>query len=188
MENISEEDVLNRIASSIAPGSEGLITILDWLSPPSHQFRKGVMFGFDQRHTKYHIYRSILEAIAYTIKNYIDVMLQETSSTVNTIRIIGGGSKSDVLVQIICDLFGKKTYTLKANSSACLGATMCAAVGLGLAKDFEQIKKAMVHIDKEYIPHQDNHIYYGAINENVYKKARNYTDPLLSEVYPFLKN
>lgn len=186
MENISEEDVLNRIAESIAPGSEGLITILDWLSPPSHQFRKGMMFGFDQRHTKYHIYRSILEAIAYTIKNNIDAMLQETASSINSIRIIGGGAKSDVLVQIICDLFGKETYTLQANSSACLGAAMCTAVGLGVVQDFNQAKRDMVQIKKKYIPNQKNHIYYDGINKNVYMKVRSYTDPLLSEVYDFL--
>ncbi|CNH95845.1 autoinducer-2 (AI-2) kinase [Yersinia aldovae] len=186
MENIREEDVLNRIAESIAPGSEGLLTLLDWLSPPSHQFRKGVMLGFDQRHTKYHIYRSILEAIAYTIKNHIDAMLEETSSKINTVYIIGGGAKSDVLVQIICDLFGKETYTLKASSSACLGAAMCAAIGLGLAQDFNQAKSGMVHTKKKYVPNQENHIFYDAMNSNIYKKIRNHTDPLLSEVYDFL--
>jgi sugar (pentulose or hexulose) kinase len=132
------------------------------------------------------MYRSILEAIAYTIKNNIDAMLQETNSSMNSIRIIGGGAKSDVLVQIICDLFGKETYTLKANSSACLGAAMCVAVGLGLTQDFNQAKREMAHIKKKYIPNQDNHIYYDTINSNVYKKVRNYTDPLLSGVYGFL--
>ena len=186
LENISEEDVLNRIAQSIKPGSDGLITVLDWLSPPSHQFRKGMMIGFDQRHTKYHIYRSILEAIAYTIKNNIDRMLTEIEASVDRICVIGGGAKSDILVQIICDLFGKKTVTLAASSSACLGSAMCAAVGLGLVTDFAQAKATMIHIDKEYNPDPQHHVYYNMINENVYKKVRSYTDPLLSEIYPFL--
>lgn len=186
LENISEEDVLNRIAESIAPGSDGLITVLDWLSPPSHPFRKGMMLGFDQRHTKFHMYRSILEAIAYTIKNNIDLMLQETKINIDTIRVIGGGSKSDILVSIICDLFGKETYTLKANSSACLGAAMCAAVGLQMVKDFDEAKNKMAHINKKYVPNQENHLYYDSINENVYKKVRSYTDPLLSDAYKFL--
>lgn len=186
LENISEEDVLNRIAHSIKPGSEGLITVLDWLSPPSHPFRKGMMIGFDQRHTKYHIYRSILEAIAYTIKNNIDAMLSEIGADIESIRIIGGGARSDILVRIICDLFGKKTVTLAANSSACLGSAICAAVGLGLVSDFEQAKKQMVNIAEVYTPDQDDHIYYNMINNNVYKKIRNYTDPMLAEIYPFL--
>ena len=50
-------------------GSEGLITIHDWAPPIEAQYRKGIMFGFDGRHTKFHIYRSILEGIAFTMKN-----------------------------------------------------------------------------------------------------------------------
>lgn len=188
VEKISEEDVLNRIAEQIPPGSEGLITILDWLSPPDKPFRKGMMIGLDQRHTKFHMYRSILEAIAYTIKNNIDLMINETKMDINQVTIIGGGSKSDILVQIICDLFGLRTMTMKASSSACLGAAMCVAVGLGVVKDFKEAKNKMVHVNKIYEPNLKNHRYYQAVNENVFSKVRTYTDPLLQMAYPYLND
>lgn len=186
LENTTEEDVLNHIAEQIPVGSEGLITVLDWLSPPDKPYRKGMMIGLDQRHTKYHMYRSILEAIAYTIKNNINLMLAETNTNVESIAIIGGGSHSDILVQIICDLFGIKTYTMQASSSACLGAAMCVAVGLGVVNSFDEAKNKMVHVKKVYTPDHNNHIYYDSVNKNVYSKVRDYTDPFLIEAYPYL--
>ena len=73
---VSEEEYFNRKAQEVPEGSDGLITILDWLSTPDMPYRKGVMIGFDQRHS-YKIYRSILEAISFNLKNNIDEMLEE---------------------------------------------------------------------------------------------------------------
>ncbi|MFC0179209.1 FGGY-family carbohydrate kinase [Thorsellia kenyensis] len=185
-ENTSEEEILNRIAEHIPVGSEGLLTLLDWLNPADKPFRKGIMIGFDERHTKYHIYRSILEAIAYTIQNNINLMLEETQASVNCIKIIGGGSHSKVLVQIICDLFGVKVETLKAKSSACLGAAICVSVGIGIYKDFLEAKKAMVKVDTCFEPNLDNHKYYDSVNKHVYSTLREYTDPLLKNAYNYL--
>jgi sugar (pentulose or hexulose) kinase len=53
---------------AVPAGSDGLMTVLDWLAPDDKPFRKGVMLGFDARHTRAHVYRSILEAIALTMK------------------------------------------------------------------------------------------------------------------------
>ena len=48
------------------------MTVLDWLAPTEAPFRKGVMLGFDARHTRAHVYRSIVEAIALTMKHNVD--------------------------------------------------------------------------------------------------------------------
>ena len=53
------------------------MTVLDWLAPTDRPFRKGVMLGFDARHTRGHVYRSILEAIALTMKHNVDAMCGE---------------------------------------------------------------------------------------------------------------
>jgi sugar (pentulose or hexulose) kinase len=90
---ISVEQLLNEQAEIVPPGSDGLMTVLDWLSPPSNPYRKGIMIGFDHRHTKSHMYRSILEAIAYTIKSNMDLMVDETKSELKDIVIIGAAHK-----------------------------------------------------------------------------------------------
>ncbi len=181
---VSEEQVLNEHVKDVPPGSDGLLTVLDWLSPPSNPYRKGIMIGFDQRHTKSHMYRSILEAIAYTIKINVDLMTDETKTTLKHIVVIGGGSQSNVLMQIIADLFGMEVKRLKASSSACLGAAICAAMGVGLVKSFDEAKSKTIETKEVFQPNTDNHKLYTRINEEVYKGIREYTDPLLTKSYP----
>ena len=57
------------------------MTVLDWLAPTDRPFRKGVMLGFDARHTRGHIYRSILEAIAMTMHDRVDAMCNELGTS-----------------------------------------------------------------------------------------------------------
>ena len=68
-------------------GSDGLMTVLDWLAPDDKPFRKGVMIGFDARHTRAHVYRSILEAIALTMKNKVDAMCAELGIALEAIVV-----------------------------------------------------------------------------------------------------
>jgi sugar (pentulose or hexulose) kinase len=181
---ISEEEYLNQKAQDIPIGSDGLITILDWLSTPEMPYRKGVMLGFDQRHTKYHIYRSILEAIAFNLKNNIDDMVSEIEVELKDLVVIGGGSKSDVLMQIIADLFGLPTYRRVGSSSACLGAAICVCQYLAIYKDFYEASSKMVKTKQTFIPNPENHKRYNMINDKVVKKVRMYTDEILKLSYP----
>ncbi|WP_255294160.1 FGGY-family carbohydrate kinase [Bacillus toyonensis] len=181
---VSEEDYLNMKARDVPVGSDGLITILDWLSTPSIPYRKGIMIGFDQRHTKYHIYRSILEAIAFNIKNNIDDMLEEIDVELNDLVVIGGGSKSDVIMQIIADLFGLPVHRREGNSSACLGAAICVCQHLSIYKDFDEATNKMVKTQQTFIPNQKNHEFYNKINDTIVKNVREHTDEILKRTYP----
>ncbi len=71
---VSREELIEAEAGGVPAGSDGLMTVLDWLAPTDAPFRKGVMLGFDARHTRGHVYRSILEAIALTMKHNVDAM------------------------------------------------------------------------------------------------------------------
>ena len=61
------EDDLNAAASELAPGSNGLLTIPDWLAPGQAAWRRGALLGFDGSQGRAHIYRSILEGIVLTM-------------------------------------------------------------------------------------------------------------------------
>ena len=63
------------------------------------------MIGFDGRHTKFHIYRSILEGIAFTMKNHVDEMSDELALRTKRIILSGGGAQSDLFFcQIFADI------------------------------------------------------------------------------------
>ncbi|MCC3648497.1 sugar kinase [Cytobacillus oceanisediminis] len=181
---VTEEEYMNRKAQEVPVGSDGLITILDWLSTPSEPYRKGIMMGFDQRHTKFHIYRSILEAISFNIKNNIDEMLAEIDVTLKDAVVIGGGSKSDLMMQIIADLFGMPVHRREGNSSACLGAAICVCKHLAIYSDFYEAADKMVKTSKTFVPNPENNVLYNNVNETIVKQVRKHTDEILKLTYP----
>lgn len=185
--NVSEEEYLNRKAKEVPVGSDGLITILDWLATPDKPYRKGVMIGFDHRHTRYHIYRSILEAIAFNIKNNIDDMLTEMDTDIHEIVAIGGGSKSDVLMQILSDLFGLPVQRRVGSSSACLGAAISVCKHLKIYNDFSESIDKMVKTKTTFLPDKDNHTFYNEMNNTFVKNARIHTDEILKLSYPIFQ-
>jgi sugar (pentulose or hexulose) kinase len=74
---LTREEYIEREAAGVPAGSDGLMTVLDWLAPTNKPFRKGTMLGFDARHSRGHIYRSIMEAIALTMAHNIGAMCTE---------------------------------------------------------------------------------------------------------------
>ncbi|MBA3926453.1 FGGY-family carbohydrate kinase [Listeria rustica] len=90
------------------------------------------MIGFDASHTRAHIYRSILEAIALTMKNRVDEMCAELGISLGKLILSDGGSNSGLLMPIFADVFGIRTARNEVNGSASLGAAICVAVALNI--------------------------------------------------------
>lgn len=181
---VSEEEYLNQKAQEVPIGSDGLITILDWLPYPDKPYRKGMMIGFDDRHTKFHIYRSILEAISFNIKNNIADMLTELNEDVDEIVAIGGGSKSDLMLQILSDTFGLPVHRRTGNSSASKGAAISVYKYLGVYNDFTDAINHTVRTEKTFLPTPEHHNFYHDLNNNVVKKVRQHTDEILKLTFP----
>lgn len=180
------EDYLALEAAGVNPGSDGLLTIPDWLAPATQLYRKGVMIGFDERHTRGHIYRSLLEGIALTMKNNYDAMNEELGKTPEKLIVSGGGSNSDLYMQIIADMYGVKAVRNEVNGAASLGAAICAAVATGLYKDFDEAVNHMIKQKDEFYPNMDNHKAYLKINE-AYRDLPKMMEETLKTVYNKLK-
>lgn len=180
---LSEEQYCNQQCAHIAPGSDGLITILDWLAPPTEPFRKGIMLGFDHRHTRFHIYRSILEAIAFTIYNNASNMTTELGLTPREIVVIGGGSHSNVLMQVIADVFNLPVIRKEGSSCGCVGTAICAAINLRIYPSYDAAIEQMVRTTEVFTPHSEHHQIYQQINNEVFRQAHAHTDGLLKNSY-----
>ncbi len=180
---LSVEDCLAIEATEIPAGSDGLLTIPDWLAPATQLFRKGVILGFDERHTRGHIYKSLLEGIALTLKNSYDAMNTELGAKPEYIIVSGGGSNSDLYMQIYADMYGVKTVRNKMNGAAALGSAICAAVATGLYENFESAVEAMVEIKDEFAPNLENHMIYNKINDGAYKLIPSMIENTLKTVY-----
>lgn len=183
----SPEDYLGREAATVPAGSDGLLTIPDWLAPATQLYRKGVMLGFDERHTRGHLYRSLLEGIAMTLKNTYDAMNEELGNKPEKIIVSGGGSNSDLYMQIFADMYGVKTIRNTVNGAAALGSAICAAVATGVYKDFNEAVAQMVKVKDEFTPNMENHEKYSQINAQVYCKLPEMMEGTLKAVYEVMK-
>lgn len=181
---VSRESILDEEARQVPAGSEGLVTVLDWLAPADRPFRKGVMLGFDARHTRGHCYRSILEAVALSMKGHVDAMAGELALSLREVVISGGGAGSDLCMQIFADVFGIRASRARGPAGASLGAAMCAAVAAGLHPDIATAVARMQKPREGFEPHAGNADLYRRLDRQVSRDVREFTDPVLERTWP----
>lgn len=181
---VTREQVLEDEARHVPAGSDGLMTVLDWLAPTDKPFRKGVMLGFDARHTRGHVYRSILEAIAVTMKDKVDAMCAELGTSLREVVVSGGGSTSPLFMQIFADVFGIPASRATGPSGASLGAAICAAVATGVYPDFATAVARMEKPRQAFAPDTAHTATYQRLNEAAYRHVREATDPVLERSFP----
>lgn len=179
---LSREAYLEREAALVPAGSDGLFTVLDWLAPTDHPYRKGSMLGFDARHTRGHVYRSIMEAIALTMHQHVDAMCVELGTSLEEIVVSGGGAQSPLFMQIIADVFGIPASRCVDAGGASQGAAMCAAVAAGLHPDLETAAARMAPRRERVAPDPRRTALYGDILA-VQAEVRSATDPLYQRAF-----
>ena len=181
---LSREAYLEREAAQVSAGSDGLMTVLDWLATTDKPFRKGIMLGFDARHTRGHLYRSIMEAIALTMKHHVDAMCNELDIALEEIVVSGGGANSALFMSIFADVFGITASRSIDGGGASLGAAMCAAAGAGVYPDVRTAAAAMSGARESFTPDAANGAVYGRMADAVYHDIRSHTDALFERAYP----
>lgn len=177
------EQMLEDEAVNVPAGSDGLITVPEFLCPNNIPYRKALMIGFDGRHKRAHMYRSILEAIAMTMHMSMEDMFEEMGYKPERLIISGGGSKSKLFMQIFADVFGMKAVRNEVTDAAGVGAAICAAVGAGAYASYEEAVDKMVRIEDEFRPDLKNTELYARVEKNVYRTIKNYSDPVNQEIY-----
>lgn len=180
---ISVEQILEEEAKGVNPGSDGLITVGEFLAPNNMPFRKAVFIGFDGRHKRAHIYRSLLEAIAMTMKIGVDAMCDELNVKPTQVIVSGGGSNSPLFMQIFADTFGIKSVRNVVNNAAGMGAAINASVGVGCFPDYETAIDNMVKIRDSYEPNLDNTKVYDQVINQILMDIKEYSDPINKKIY-----
>lgn len=179
---VTVEEMFNREAAKIPAGCEGLMTVHDWAPPAEAPYRKGVMFGFDGRHTRAHIYRSILEGIAFRMKSHVDKMMAELHTPLQKIVISGGGSNSDLFMQIFADVFAVPTCRNKMNGSAAVGCVINAGMAVGAFASYEEAISRMVKVGDEFQPIPANTKCYDQLFLKVYSRVHDHFDQILKDL------
>ena len=179
---MSSEAYLNKIATEETnPGCDGLYTLLHWLARPTHLHERGLMIGFNGTHKGPHMFRSVLEGIAMTMKNHAQAMCDEQGIQPTSIIVSGGGSNGDLFMQIFADVFGVPAYRNEVNGSASMGAAICTALALGVYPDRQSAVAAMVRRHDTFEPHPQTVALYKRINEEVYSHLAAETEAILKK-------
>jgi xylulokinase len=109
--------------------------------------------------TKGHFIRAILEAVACIVRENVDPLL-ERGFPIKEIRVLGGGSKSDLWNQIKADMLNLPVVSLRNIEAASLGAAILAGVGCGIFKSIQEGCDRVVKTDKIFIPDPANNEIY----------------------------
>lgn len=174
----SVEEILNREAKDIPAGSGGLIIVPDWIAPLSKPNSKGIMIGFDKRHTRSHIFKAIIEGIIFSTKENLEIIQKEVGFEISEVVVGGGGSRSDIAMQAAADILGIPAVRAKQSETSSLGACIAAAVGVGVYNSIEEATKKMCNNSERFMPIPENQEVYSKLYQNAFKKLY----PLLSDV------
>jgi xylulokinase len=159
---VSSYDLLNLQAADVPVGSEGLI-ILPYLmgerTPIWDQYAKGVIFGLSLHHTKGHLVRAMMEAVAYALYDSFR-LIKEAGLKINyPIVFHEGGTVSRMWRKIITDVFNVPTVLVKQRAGAPLGDAILAGVVTGVFDDYS-VAKEWASYTKPVEPSQENHEKY----------------------------
>jgi len=107
--------------------------------------------GMARNTKKAHIVRAALESIAYQVKDLIDLMIENASIPFREIRVDGGPTRNNFLMQFQSDILRKDVVRSNIEEISALGASFMAGLACGLWKDLDEIK-SLRKTDKIYIP------------------------------------
>jgi sugar (pentulose or hexulose) kinase len=178
------EPLFDELAASIPPGSMGLVLQPYW-SPgvrvPGPE-AKGAVIGWGDVHTRAHLYRAILEGLAYALREGMERTVKRTGVPVTEIRVSGGGSQSPAAVQLTADVFGLPSKQPHTHETSGLGAAIDAAVGLGLHPSFETAVAAMTRVAETRDPDPGAHAVYEELYRRVYLRLYERLKPLYEDI------
>ncbi len=181
---VDTESLFDELVLATPPGSMGLVLQPYW-SPgvriPGPE-AKGAVIGWGDVHTRAHLYRSILEGLAYALREGMERTGRRTKVPVTEIRVSGGGSQSPAAVQLVADVFGLPAKRPHTHETSGLGAAIDAAVGLGLHPTFEVAVAAMTRTAETRDPDPAAHAVYEELYRTVYLRLYEQLQPLYREI------
>lgn len=181
---IAPEVLFDEMIKEIPPGSMGL-TLQPFWSPgvkiPGPE-AKGAIIGFGDVHTRAHIYRAIIEGLAYALKEGMIRTERKNNVKIEKIRVSGGGSQSRVAMQITADVFNLTAEKPHTYETSALGAAIDAAVGLKLYPGFRDAVRGMTRVGEVFEPIPVNRDIYKKLFEEIYLKMYDRLVPFYQKI------
>jgi sugar (pentulose or hexulose) kinase len=182
--DIPPEALFEALLEASPPGSMGLVLQPYWM--PGVRYpgpeAKGALIGFGDVHGRAHVYRAILEGLAYALRDGLERSVRKSGVKVRELRISGGGSQSRPAVQLFADVFGIPASRPHTHEAAGLGAAIDVALGLGIHADAETAVASMVRVADRFEPNPAANRLYEDLFRSVYLPMYDRLKPLYRQI------
>jgi sugar (pentulose or hexulose) kinase len=149
---------------------------------------RGAIIGFNEDHTRAHLYRAMIEGLTYALRESKELLEKRTKKSISRLVVSGGGSQSDEVMQITADIFGMTVFRPHTFETSSLGAAIASAVGIGLYQDFTYAVEKMTHAGDRFDPIDANKEIYNDLYHKVYKKMYGNLKPSYEAIKSVLGN
>lgn len=159
----SAEQHWGELAATVPIGSQGLFTLPYWngaLTPYWDQNARGSIIGFTGIHENKHLYRSILEGIAFELRLCLESAAATLRHPLESLIAMGGGVRSELWCQILADNLKIPISISHSQESTSLGAAMLGFSALGIYSSPREAATAMSGTGRTFIPIAENVIEY----------------------------
>ena len=170
-QDLNPEKLFDELLSKVPAGCEGLMLQPYW-SPSNGDGpeTRGAIIGFNEDHTRAHLYRAMIEGLTYALREGKELLEKRSGKSISRLIVSGGGSQSDQIMQITADIFGMTVLRPHTYETSSLGAAIASAVGVGLYPDFPTAVDKMTHKGDSFDPIDMNKDLYSDLYHKVYKK------------------
>ena len=182
--DIPPEALFEELLGASQPGAMGLVLQPYWM--PGVRYpgpeAKGALLGFGDVHGRAHVYRAILEGLAYALREGAERTVYKSKVPIRELRISGGGSQSTAAVQLFADVFGLPASRPHTHEAAGLGAAIDVMLGLGIHADPVDAVAAMVRVTDRFEPDAAANRTYEDLYRSVYLPMYDRLKPLYREI------
>lgn len=174
---IDEYYLMDKEAEKVPVGADRLLYLpylMGERTPHLDPNARGMFFGLSAIHGKSHMLRAVLEGVAYSLRDCVEVF-REMNINVNDMMACGGGGTSPLWRQMLADLYACDVKTVASKEGPALGVGILALTGSGVYSSVQEACANIIKADKVQAPIQDNVPKY----EKYYQLYR--------EIYPAIK-
>lgn len=175
---LSFDDLVSE-AENVPAGSEGL-QFLPYLSgertPYPDPLARGAFIGLTLRHGRAHMTRSVLEGVAFGLKDSFELIRNAGLGEITQVRASGGGTKSLLWRQILASVLEAELVTVNTSEGGAYGAALLAGVGAGNWHDVPSACVECIQVTGRTLPKKED--------VAIYRKAY----PIYRELYSALKD
>jgi glycerol kinase len=144
---------VEKLAASV-PDSGGVYLVPAFAglgAPHWDQYARGIIAGITRGTNAGHIARAALEGIAFQVADVLEVMKEDSGIPMNGLRVDGGASANDMLMQFQADILQVPVVRPKVIETTALGAAYLAGLAVGFWKDRAEVSRAW-QADKTFTP------------------------------------